>query len=1039
MTPFLSQVATAYLSNEPASLSGYCFVLPGKRAATFLSKHFAELTAQSDSALLQPAITTISDLVMDSTPWVETSRMELLFMMYNVYRDVVMKRYGDSSSLTDEQRARMADAVDFDKFQYWGEVLISDFNDVDKYLVDAKALFHNVEALKEIGSNHLSDEQMELLSRYFSDDHLPERSESFWRHTSRGGLSSRFVKLWQVLYPVYQGLRGRLAAEGKCYPGMAYRQLIDDLKSSRGDNMPYRRYIFVGFNVLSASEHKLFELLQRFGKADFYWDYQSPTFRWANNRAGRFLDRYVKEFKSLYPVAVEPLTTFPRIDIISVPSTIGQTKAIGRILAKLYPASADAPFNRQDKPRSRRRISELETAVVLPDEHLAIPVLHSLPPSVATANVTMGYPLRNTSVASFVNKVIALQLRARKLRSQDTFYYEDVLNVLTHPLVIERHGELCSNLIRLITQRNLFNVPARLIHGHQWAPLHPIFEIVNNLNDSEAVLDYLDRLMSFIESSVNEGRGVTPRDSGTEEVDKSIPIQLAFIECYRAGLDTLRELTRKYLADKNIMMADRTAFHLAQRMVSGETVPLEGMPLEGLQIMGVLETRALDFDNIIMPSMNERIFPRKHYQKSFIPNSLRRGYGMSTLDHQESIFAYYFYRLITRAKRVYLLYDGRSSGTRNGHCSRYISQLEYLFDVNNVARYVTSFDYVRPDDPTRITIAKDDRLRAIIRQYLPGAENPKYLSASSINKFIDCPLKFCLSELEGFGEPDAVKDYIDEGTLGSIVHRVFERMYNDVKGNRPEVTITSDIIGRLHNDALINRYITHAINEIFNHMGEGCDAPLSAESALLAGVLGRMVKRVLEREPVPFVYIDSEWRRRGVLKISGTLSINFVQSIDRIDRIKLDDGTERLRVVDYKTGADKAVLRSWDEAFDPAGNNRSKVMVQLFLYCNGYAQLHDGDKFTGAIKPQMYQLRTINSTDHKDCTAPSKTEFFKNGKPKSTGITDYRDYNDEFLATLEARLAPLFDDSTPFVAAETDHACKYCQFIDLCNRRSGNY
>lgn len=1026
MTSFLAQIASAYLDNEADNLIDYCFVMPGKRAAAYLSRHLAEQAAARGITIVQPAITTITDFIMDNTPYVEASRMELLFILYNVYREVVMSTYGDEAQLSDEQRRRMADAIDFDRFHYWGEVLISDFNDVDKYMVDAGELFRNIRNNKEIGTNFLTAEDIDVLSRYWSEERLPECSETFWKHTNSGELSGRFVRLWEVLLPIYTRLRQRLAGHGLCYQGMAYRQLAEEIGRSRGANLPYRRYIFVGFNMLSVSERRIFSLLDKLGMADFYWDCQSPTFAVKDNRAARFIKRYTEEFKSRYSVADRVLDTYPEIKIISAPSTTGQAKLTGDILAGLYPTAGSAPFNVSDDDKGPHPVSDLETAVVLPDEHLAIPMLHALPQSVRTINVTMGYPLRNTAVASLIDKTVSLQMRARKLRSRNTFYYEDVLAILTHPLMMRRHGVVCNRLVDTITRRNLFNIPADFFDSNGGAVLGPVFSIVSNLDDPDAVFGYLGRLLAFVDDTLDDTSeaGSVDKDGETDDVQvRSLPLQRAFVQRYQAALGVLRRLSVRYLTGNGIVMQDKTVFQLAQRMISGETVPLEGMPLEGLQIMGMLETRALDFDTIIMPSMNERIFPRKHYQRSFIPYNLRRGYNMATLDHQESIFAYYFYRLITRARRVYLLYDGRSSGTRSGQCSRYISQLQYLFDIPSLSHSIASFEYTPDSSLTRVSIPKTDRLRDIIRRYLPGSGEPRYLSASSINKFIDCPLKFCLSELEGYGEPDTVKDYIDEGMMGSVVHAVLENMYNEEKGGRPSVVITADTIARLSDEGTILRHITRAINSNFNRLpDERLDTELNSESRLLADVMARMVRKMLSREPVPFTYIDSEWRRWGTLRVSDTMSFNFTLSIDRIDRVR-DGDDEILRVVDYKTGGDDTSAKDWDTAFDPDVNHRPKVMVQLFMYCNGYAQLCDGAPYDGAIKPQVYKLKTIVKEAHRDCRLDGKT------------VLDYRQDNDRFLSRLENALAPLFDNDTPFTAARTDNPCKYCQFTTICGRK----
>jgi len=1018
MDNFLEQIARAYLANEHDNLMEYCFVMPNKRSATFLSHHFAELSHAADNALIQPAIITISDLVSDNTPWVEASRIELLFLLYNVYRKTVIEAYGDTGTLDEQQRKSLEDAIDFDKFQYWGEILINDFNDVDKYLVNAEELFHNVKSVKEISSNYLTDEQIEVIRRYWNEEHIPAPARQFWNHTAHGGnqrVASGFIRLWQIMYPLYVNFREQLKAEGKCYPGMQYRYLADGLADGSIE-LPLKRYIFVGFNILSSSEHRIFATLQSQQKADFYWDYQSPTFLFKGNRATRFLKNYVKEFKPLYDICSEPIETYPEVNVIAVPSVMGQAKIVGKILSDIYPTEESAPFN---DPKAHD-IASLKTAIVLPDENLAIPILHSLPDSITNINVTMGYPMRRTPVASLLRNIISMQLRARKLRDQGTFFYEDLSNILTHPLLMRRFSEQCASILDHIRRKNLFNVPQSLLMAPEYSQLAPIFEIVSNHNDPDAVIRYLDNLLTLISTAMYDD------DTLDEEKDRSLPLQDAFIRHYKAALDQLRMLSNRFLKPDAITMADSTTFRLAERILGSETAVLEGKPLRGLQIMGVLETRALDFDTIIMPSMNERIFPRKHYSRSFIPNALRNGYNMATLDHQESIFAYYFYRLISRASHVYLLYDGRSTGTRNGRPSRYIAQLKYIFNVPDMTVSHAGFDLISSDSAELLSLPKDEFVREVLSHFIAGSPEPRYLSASSINKYISCPLQFCLSEVYGFKEPDKVQNYIDESTMGRIVHQVFQELYDNERGPRPDVLITADTISRLDDDVILTRLIAKAIRQNYLHTDDE-SAPLPADCRITARVLLRMVRETLHKEQVPFRYIEGEMKLMGPLRISPDLSINFKQYIDRVDAITEEDGTEKIRLIDYKTGSDSITAKDFDALFTekPSSSGysqRCKAILQLFLYCNGYAQLQKSGPYPGPIQPIIYLLRKIFVQDI------SPLKFYDNQ------LLDYRDYNDEFLERMESVLEDMLLNDKPFTAAPDNKPCKYCQFVSLCNR-----
>lgn len=1026
MNPFLRQIANAYIDNEASQLIDYCFVLPNKRSAVFLTHHFAELASEKKITLVNPEVTTISDFVADNHDLVEFSRIELLFILYGIYREVLISCYhsNKNAELTDAEQARLNESIDFDKFQFWGDILISDFNDVDKYLVDPGQLFHNIETLKDISANYLTPEQIEVIKRYWNEDHIPAQASAFWNHITHtsdsevGGNkrlgTANFVKLWQVLMPVYEKFRQYLTDNGGCYSGMAYRTLVDKIKATHGECLAHKRYIFVGFNVLSTSEHKIFELLRDYGKADFYWDYQSPTFKMKANRATRFLRNYIKEFQSKYDIGTTALTRYPHVRVISVPSQMGQVKMIGDIIDKLYPDPSAASFNKDTV-----KVSDLETAVVLPEESLAMPLMHSLPPEFDKVNVTMGYPLRHTPVAGLIRLIVSMQLRARKTRGTDVLFYEDVLNILSHPLIMQHHAEVCNRLIAHIRSNNLFNVPLDEFDNEPYAVLKPVFTVVYNHDEPNEVFGYIDNLLTYVDALL-ETESPDHRDEVDE--DRSTPMQQAFVRKYRKALRDLIALSDRYLTGLGVYMADKTVFHLVERMIAAESVAFEGKPLYGLQVMGVLETRALDFDNIIMPSMNERIFPRKHYSKSFIPNALRRAYNMATLDHQESIFAYYFYRLISRAKNVWLLYDGRSYGTKNGQKSRYISQLEYLFPDLKIEKYVAGFNFNTLEDTKRIVIQKTPEIIDKLNLYRLDVPDKKYLSASLINSYISCPLQFYLTAVEGFSELSEVKDFMDEGTLGSVVHAALQGLYDDELNGRSSVLVTQDTINRLNNDSLIRRQLVRSVNEHFYHKGKDCYDVIPEDTNILVNIMTRMIKIVLSKEKVPFTYLYSEFKQSGRLQLAPDMTINYKHYIDRVDRITDKNGQEVYRLIDYKTGSDEISISSWDKAFEmQKSGSRAKAFVQLFLYCNGFKQLKP-TQFQGAIMPMIYRLKKINISN-LDPLSINKVP-----------VCDYRDFNADFLQRISEVLSEMFDPNIPFTASESDKPCKYCQFTSFCNR-----
>ena len=395
MESFLSKVAEVYIQHESKNLVDYCFVFPNKRSGAFFRKYLSEALKRP---ILLPEIITISDIISEFSVGIEASRYEQLFILYNVYK-----------SISDE-------VVEFDRFQFWGDMILNDFNDVDRYLVDPKQLFINVQRLKEINSNYLTEEQIKIINKYWGENRSFDSIEKFWKHLDNeednGVPRDRFLKLWEILYDIYLKFNDELTKRGLTYSGRSYKDASDRIAKCSATDLTYNRYIFVGFNVLSSSEIKIFERLQEIECADFYWDYNSLVCNCEYNKATRFLRKYVKSFPYNYNIDNEFIETLPQISIIGVPSNIGQVKETGRLLSEL---SANKTIPDIE--------NALNTAIILPDENLFIPLIHSLPDKFKSVNITMGYPMRFTPVSALMKAIVSMQLRLRKLKGESVFYY----------------------------------------------------------------------------------------------------------------------------------------------------------------------------------------------------------------------------------------------------------------------------------------------------------------------------------------------------------------------------------------------------------------------------------------------------------------------------------------------------------------------------------------------------------------------------------------------------------------------------------------
>lgn len=974
MAQFLNLVAKVYIENELQNLSDYTFIFPNKRCGVFFTNYLSKMAPTS---IILPKIKTISEFISAFSKSIEASRLELLFILYDVYRNIVLDKSKESN------------VIDFDKFQFWAEMILNDFNDADKYLVDAKQLFANVKNLKEISSNFLTEEQIDVINKFWGETYHIEDISSFWKHIQHAdegdALSHQFIKLWEILFELYSSFKERLNSMGLCYQGMLYRQVAENIKTNYVDKLDSKRYIFVGFNVMSFSEIKIFEQLKTIGRADFYWDFNSPAYVYKENRATRFVGKYVTQFKSLYKIEEELITKFPSINVIGVPSNVGQVKEASSIISQL---------------EVNGEISGVNTAIVFPDENLFIPMLHSLPEKINNVNITMGFPLRHTSIASLVVNVTSMQLRARIVQGEYQFFYEDILNILSHPIINSIAYEESRDLMRHIKNNRIFNISSDYIKEN-YSKLSVIFTAVKNLNKTKDVLDYLKSLVLWIR----------PQLQDEKVLDKLL------IDKYFDGLCVLERLLDKY----NISINDRSVFHIVERTLSFETINFVGEPLSGLQMMGVLETRALDFDNIVILSMNEKVFPRKHYAKTFIPDTLRKGYGMSTIAFQESMYAYYFYRMIARAKNVYIMYDARTGGLSSGEMSRYLYQLKFLYPHDNINFSMINYNVISPQKE-KLTINKNKEIIEKLKIYKdPNSE--RYLSASALNTYISCPLSFYLQYVEGIHQDDEIVEYMDEGTYGTIMHEVAEQIYMHLKGTSDEVKITSELLDSLKNRQIdIKRLIIQSVNYHYNKLGRDNDTPLQGEAKVISDIMLYFIQLLFENEKqfTEFYFVDAEKKCFGQWKINDEHTINFKQIIDRIDKV-FENGQYLIRLVDYKTGKDKVDLASIEDLFDKDKEDRRKAIFQLFVYCCYYAY-YTGYK--GDIRPYIYTYKTLN-TEH---LPPIKVE--------NRVLNGYLEYKDQFWALFEELINEIFDETIPFKSATHEDACHYCKFMDICNKES---
>lgn len=1127
MKPFLYSIAEAYLANEPDRLLDYCFVFPNKRSAVVFNHAFAraakdlQKSGQQSRLTPHPAVMTVSDLIGQTAGGLEADRLELIFVLYQAYCEVIRE-----FSQNENSRKAMDSMLDFNRFQRWADMLLADFNDVDMYMVDKNEIFPNVKRYREISANYIDPELIEIIRRHWPESQIPDFNlDTFWEHISHpsgqadsaekegdgevsGGSGTEgvkeaqpldFLRLWQILLHIYDRFRRKLREKNLYYPGMATRDAVRIVHETPAEGFRYRRYIFVGFTMLTEAERQLFTEMKKKRSddsrrfADFYFDNASPALRdvpsgeqsavgilrqpFGNSRTD-FIGALISEFPPLYD-CVEPVENFPKIDIVSVASGIGQAKVAGQIVRQLYPQ--DVVRNPDFDTNALRR-----TAIVLPQISMVSPIISALPEWITDINLTMGYRLRNSQVSGLVRNIVSLHLRSRLINNEVTYFIDDVRKVLSHPLIQLCAPEQSKLLILKLNAERIWTVGQQMV-ANLFPGLLPLFPALVNTGSSDEVFGYFEELFTWLLNSWKpQAEAADPQDTATRidldggdlsqarEMSGYSVVDRVLLNGYLATISRMKALMKEYFGTKEIAMREATLFQLLERVVANQTVRYEGRPLSGLQVMGVLEARSLDYENIILPSMSESIFRQSSSQRSFIPHNLRVAFGMPTQDHQESIYAYYFYRMISRARRVFLLFDSRPDSRGGGQMSRFLSQLKYLYKPKGLSEHALGFKVTVPEH-FDLYVRKTPEIMEQLQRYLTPGSN-KYLSASAINQYINCPLSFYLSYIAGYKREDEVTDYMDSSTYGTIIHNTMQDLYTHACKAKKSHRITRGDIDSLKDNKgrkdWIDFFLRKNVNIEYNRWiltesgGEPCmersgnryDLPgpeLSGDARILANVMRKYIIKLLERDAQAgdFDFLAAEYGFPMVLSIPGpngeSMDINFKFSIDRVDRLytRRPDGSVDsegvLRLIDYKTGADQNHTSSVDHMFDPDNDQRNKALLQLYLYDRAFRQgrrkpdniLADpflgevnrlAGNYDGEIQPWIYVIRSV-FTEPLSCATITVNKK-KRPIPESD---DYYDLAGERLYDVVSRI---FDPTVPFSSAASDHPCKYCKFAELCRR-----
>ena len=959
MESFLKLVAADLYKHTEGNLAHTAVVFPNKRAGLFFNEYLAQ---ESESPIWSPAYVSISELFRSLSPWEVGDPVKLVCELYKIFR-----RETQSTETLDD-------------FYFWGEMLISDFDDADKNKVDTDKLFSNLQDLRNIMDDYtfIDDEQEEAIRQFFQNFSIERRT----------ALKERFISLWDVLGNIYKGFRESLASQNIAYEGMMYRHVIEHLNV---DKLPYEKYVFVGFNVLNKVEHTLFTQLKDAGKAVFYWDYDE--FYMKENRqavtheAGEFIRRNLRDFPS--PLSGELFKN------LSKPKEVH------------YIASSTENAQARYLPqwiRNNLTTPEKETAVVLCNEALLQPVLHSLPAEVKHVNITMGFPLSQTPVYSFLIALLELHTHGFNFKS-GRYTFQSVVTLLKHPYTRQLTGQ-AELLEKELTRNNRFYpLPGEL--GKDEFLTRLFTPLSGNLNLCIRLSETLQQVAGIYQANT----------SGTEDTD-------AFNQLYRESLFkayTTINRFRTLIDEDELTVQSETFRRLLVKVLSATNIPFHGEPAIGMQVMGVLETRNLDFRHLVLLSVNEGQLPKSGGDSSFIPYNLRKAFGMTTIEHKIAVYAYYFYRLLQRAERITLMYNTSSDGLNRGEWSRFM--LQFLIEwPHPITRQFLEAGQ-SPQGTSPITVEKTPDVMRRMQSLFDVRANPKAkFSPSALNYYLDCPLKFYYRYVAGLSAPDEVSAEIDSATFGSIFHYAAEHIYKDLT-THGKVINKEALETLLRNEVKLQDYVDTAFKKLFFNVPQNEKPEYNGVQLINSAVIARYLKQLLQNDLryAPFTFIASEMEVDEPIDIQTPKGVIKSRIGGIIDRMDSKDGT--LRIVDYKTGGDADTPPHVESLFIP-DKKRSNYVFQTFLY----AAIMCRKQPTMKIAPALLYIHRAATETYSPVIQMGEPR-----KPKEA-VEDFSKYEKEYRERLQGLLEEIFNPEKSFTQTEIIEKCTYCDFKALCKR-----
>lgn len=970
MKDFLANVAADIINKYGTNLADIAIVFPNKRAALFMNEYFARLT---NKPLWAPSYITISELFAQQSSLVVSDNIKLICELHKVFTHCTQ---------TNES---------LDAFFGWGQLLLSDFDDLDKNLADASKVFQNLSNIKEYDDiTYLTDEQKQVLKQFFSS--FTDNHNSI--------IKERFIKLWSKLEDIYTQFQSAITQQGITYEGHLYRSVIEQQSFVLSKKM----YLFVGFNLLHKTEEKLFEYLMKEQKACFYWDFDYYYMDKTEPEAGYYIKKY--------------LSVFPN-ELDNKEDTIYNNWAKNKDITYLSSSTKNLQTRYiSDWLRANNRIEAgKRTVIVLCDETLLPNVLHSLPPEVDKVNITMGFPLHHAQVSLLVQSLFDLY-QIGKISGANGFRLNFVNKVLMHPYIKNLSEK--ADLLYTYLQKN-----------------HIYYPQFDQLKDEENKQELLDDNLKFIFRNILNTTNnanltllehiieILKRVGKHTEIKKDPLAQESVFRMY-----TLLNRLKQLIESGDLIIETTTLRNLVNQLVRSTSIPFHGEPIEGIQIMGVLETRNLDFDNILMLCCNEGFMPKSVNDSSFIPYNIRKAYELTTKEHKIKIFAYYFYRLLQRASNISLTYTNSIQEGKTNEISRFMLQL-LVERPNSITKLsLKSEQGYKTKEKTPIT--KTNEVMKLLN-------NINKLSPTAINRYLSCPAKFYYNNVLGVKEPEeSHEDVSDNRTFGIVFHKAMENIYEEYYKTHKWIT-EEEIDKLLKNEHFLLQNIDKAFaTELFNIGKQSFKPQYNGLQQINRKVIFRYIQQVLklDKKNTPFIIkgLELNVKKEIFFKTNKENKKLLLHGyIDRLDECGSDKQINEMRVIDYKTGSfkDKAPT-NLDEVFTRTNihQKHSDYYLQAILYSGIIKNNKEYNPNNLPVSPHLLFILQSSKDDYNSALYFDK----KKEDGGKTFLKDEPNLYPDFEEKLKEVLAEMYNPHVPFNITEDSKTCEYCPYLSLCKR-----